>query len=55
MAYPGVRGENGFTTKTRSRAWTLGHGTPVVAVEGPGGGISLTHIDVIADGGESRG
>jgi len=53
-AYPGVRGK-GLTTRTRSRAWVLGHGTPVVAVEGHGGGISLTHIDVIADGGESRG
>jgi cytochrome c5 len=52
MAYPGVRGENGLTTRTRSRAWTLCQGTPVVAVEGHGGGISLTHIDVIADGGE---
>jgi hypothetical protein len=50
VAYPGARGETGLTTRTRSRAWQLGHGSPVVAVEGRGGGILLTRIDVI-DGG----
>lgn len=34
-------------TTTRTPAWTLGHGTPVVSVEGYAGGIALTHIDVI--------
>lgn len=33
-----------LTTVTRSRAWTLGHGSPVVAVDGYGGGICLTHV-----------
>lgn len=33
-----------LTTVTRSRAWTLGHGAPVVAVDGYAGGICLTHV-----------
>jgi hypothetical protein len=33
-------------TVTRTRAWTLGHGAPVVSVEGYGGGIALTHVDI---------
>jgi hypothetical protein len=52
IAYPGVRPEysgDGYTrleTHTRSRAWNLGHGEPVVAVDGYAGGISLKHIDL---------
>ncbi|GAA0914248.1 hypothetical protein [Streptomyces thermoalcalitolerans] len=34
-------------TVTRSAAWTLGHGAPVVLVEGQTGGISLEHVDPI--------
>lgn len=34
----------GLDTVTRSRAWTLGHGSPVVAVDGYAGGICLTHV-----------
>jgi hypothetical protein len=55
IAYPGVRPEHPFynaiaggyclETRTRSVAWTLGHGEPVVLVEGYAGGISLEHID----------
>jgi hypothetical protein len=33
-------------TVTRTPAWTLGGGYPVVSVEGYAGGIALTHIDV---------
>lgn len=44
-----------LTTVTRTPAWSLGCGTPVVSVEGYSGGIVLEHIDVIAEGGESRG
>ena len=33
-------------TVTRTPAWILGHGDPVVSVEGYAGGICLTHIDV---------
>lgn len=54
-AYPGVRpedpaakapGHRCLETVTRSRAWNLGHGEPVVMVEGHAGGIALSHIDV---------
>jgi hypothetical protein len=51
-AYPMVRPEHPaadlckrLETVTRSRAWNLGHGAPVVAVEGYSGGIHLTHVD----------
>lgn len=56
IAYPGARpedpaaqvlGTGRLETRTRSIAWNLGHGTPVVAVEGYAGGIRLTHIDPI--------
>jgi hypothetical protein len=39
-------------TVTRTPAWTLGHGEPVVSVEGYAGGICLSHVDVI-DGGQA--
>lgn len=55
MAYPMARPEHPafdpsdrLTTVTRSRAWTLGHGAPVVAVEGYSGGIYLTHVDPLS-------
>ncbi|MDW6057984.1 hypothetical protein SAZ11_07765 [Streptomyces sp. FXJ1.4098] len=38
-----------LTTVTRTAAWTLGCGDPVVSVEGYAGGICLTHIDVIVE------
>ncbi|MFE1515726.1 hypothetical protein ACFW9I_02655 [[Kitasatospora] papulosa] len=34
----------GLNTVTRRPAWTLGHGEPVVSVEGYTGGISLRHV-----------
>jgi hypothetical protein len=56
IAYPGIRpeyaAELGITdfprleTRTRTPAWNLGHGEPVVSVEGYAGGISLEHIDL---------
>lgn len=59
IAYPGVRpeyaAEVGLTdnpvleTRTRSVAWNLGHGEPVVMVDGYAGGISLDHIDLRED------
>lgn len=45
-AYPLTRTDRPRYTRTRSEAWTLGHGAPVVAVEGYGGGIHLTHVDI---------
>ena len=47
IAYPGSRLGRALTTQTRSAAWTPGHGTAVVLVEGHAGHISLTHVDVI--------
>jgi hypothetical protein len=32
------------TTKTRSEAWELGDGHPVVKVEGRAGGVSIHHL-----------
>ncbi|MFE0650992.1 hypothetical protein ACFVZH_20625 [Streptomyces sp. NPDC059534] len=37
-------------TVTRTPAWTLGHGEPVVSVEGYAGGICLSHVDIITEG-----
>ena len=52
MAYPGARpekfpNEKRLQTRTRSVAWTLGHGEPVVKVDGYTGGIALSRVDVI--------
>jgi hypothetical protein len=57
VAYPTCRpefdaamaAEARLETVTRTPAWTLGHGAPVVSVEGYAGGICLTHIDVIPE------
>ncbi|WP_412075424.1 hypothetical protein ACLF6K_05755 [Streptomyces xanthophaeus] len=38
-----------LTTVTRTLAWMLGCGAPVVSVEGYTGGIHLAHIDVIVE------
>ena len=38
-----------LVTVTRTPAWTLGHGEPVVSVVGYAGGIALTHVDVADD------
>lgn len=46
-AFPITRMEPPLLTTTRTPAWELGHGTPVVSVDGYAGGIALTHIDVI--------
>lgn len=35
------------TTKTRSLAWELGDGTPVVKIEGRSGGVALSHLKII--------
>lgn len=58
IAYPGIRPEDEqrgwpctrLETRTRSHAWNLGHGEPVVAVEGYAGGIALTHVDLNQEG-----
>lgn len=38
-----------LVTTTRTPAWILGHGTPVVSVHGYAGGISLEHVDIDHD------
>ncbi|WP_436759374.1 hypothetical protein [Streptosporangium sp. V21-05] len=48
LAWPGTRDDEPLTTRTRTPAWTLGHGAPVVSVEGVAGGIFLTHIEAVA-------
>ncbi|QCX81164.1 hypothetical protein C9F11_37905 [Streptomyces sp. YIM 121038] len=49
-AYPMTRDEEPLLTATRTPAWNLGHGAPVVSVEGYAGGICLTHIDIRTGG-----
>lgn len=57
IAYPSVRPEYNaaiaadtrLVTTTRTPAWILGHGEPIVSVHGYAGGISLEHIDIDHD------
>lgn len=45
--YP-VRGDDDFLeTKTRSHAWELGDGTPVVLIEGRTGGVCVEHLRAV--------
>ena len=45
--YP-VAGESTFEdTRTRSKAWALGHGEVVVKVEGRAGGVSTRHCQIM--------
>lgn len=47
--YP-VAGEERFEdTKTRTPAWELGNGQPVVSVEGRAGGVAIDHIELLED------
>lgn len=41
-----TREDEPLLTTTRTPAWNLGHGIPVVSVDGYAGGICLTHIDI---------
>lgn len=57
IAYPSCRPEYNaadaaltrLVTTTRTPAWILGHGTPVVSVHGYAGGILLEHVDIDLD------
>ncbi|MEU5974365.1 hypothetical protein [Streptomyces sp. NPDC047315] len=49
-AYPRTRDDAPLRTRTCSRAWTLGHGSAVVMVEGHSAGILLTHVDPVEAG-----
>jgi hypothetical protein len=33
-------------TRTRTKAWTLGHGQPVVSIEGRTGGVDIEHLEL---------
>lgn len=46
LAFPGTREGRVLLTRTRSEAWAVASGTPVVSVEGYAGGIALTHIEI---------
>jgi len=49
VAYPGARDDEGLITRTRTPAWNLGHGAPVVSVDDYAGGICFTHVDVLTE------
>jgi aconitase B len=51
LYWPGARVGPGRMSATRTRAWLLGDHTPVVMVEGFGGGVALTHVCPIPPGG----
>lgn len=36
-------------SKTRSEAWTLGHGAVVVSIEGKSGGVLISHLQVLSN------
>jgi len=55
LAWPASRDDEPMTTRTRTPAWTLGHGTAVVSVEGYTGGISLGHIEARGAAEQSAG
>jgi len=42
--YPVADEPEHIETRTRSEAWTLGNGHPVVKVEGRAGGVSIKHL-----------
>lgn len=41
--------EPSVATQTRSEAWVLGHGQPVVKIDGRAGGVALEHLRVVVD------
>ncbi|MFI5992405.1 hypothetical protein ACIBAC_11210 [Streptomyces sp. NPDC051362] len=49
FAYPATRDDEALISRTRTPAWELGHGEPVVSVDGYAGGICLTHVDVMTE------
>jgi hypothetical protein len=49
VRYRPVLGSDAYEeTVTRSEAWSLGDGTPVVSIDGRTGGVSLAHIEPVA-------
>ncbi len=46
VLYRGYKGAIPFPSKTRSEAWELGDGSPVVLIEGKSGGVALDALEV---------
>lgn len=46
--WPGARDGEGIESKTRSEAWVLASGCPVVSVMGRSGGMALSHVEAVA-------
>lgn len=46
LYWPFTRDEEGIQSETRTPAWNLGDGSPVVSVNGKAGGIHLSHVEV---------
>ena len=47
--HPVVGGIDAIETQTRTEAWTLSHGEPVVLVDGVTGGVALSALTVDED------
>ena len=52
---PPYPGDEPLITETRSEAWELGHGEPVVSIKGKTGGVCLSHLTVLAACREAMG
>lgn len=52
---PIIGGQEQHRTRTRSLAWTLGHGATVVAVDGFIGGMAIEAIEVVDDADRESG
>lgn len=50
VRYWPIKGDKAYRDSvTRSEAWDLGHGQPVVKIEGQAGGVALNHLCVLPD------
>lgn len=55
VAYFPVTGEQEFLqTETRTPAWELGHGEPVVSVKGRSGGVCLSNVEILSQSTKGR-
>lgn len=45
--HPIIGEPSGRKSKTRSEAWTLGHGAAIVKIEGQAGGVLLEALEVM--------
>jgi hypothetical protein len=47
LFWPGEKTGPGRPSRTRTEAWVMASGEPVVMVDGYAGGIALTHVEPI--------